>query len=51
MAEPIRLTAAQLADRPVADEWLVTNGLGGCGYAPGDDPGGEASLGAITGSL
>src|ERR1700735_2422054 len=29
MAAPIRLTAAQLTDRPVADEWLVANGLGG----------------------
>jgi predicted glycogen debranching enzyme len=29
MAEMIRLAAAQLANRPVVDEWLVTNGLGG----------------------
>ena len=29
MAEIIRLAAEQLTNRPVPDEWLVTNGLGG----------------------
>jgi predicted glycogen debranching enzyme len=29
MAEIIRLPDDQLANRPIADEWLVTNGLGG----------------------
>ncbi len=29
MAETIRLAAEQLGNRPIHDEWLVTNGLGG----------------------